>query len=408
LQIIHMSDLHIGAKPHNEPTIYNDIIEAFSNSVEIIKQEKPDLVVIAGDIFHTPKPDNDSLRFVMAKFKEIASFDIPIILAHGEHDTPGRRESTILQVISSALDKVYAPYYESKPSSSGEPVYGNIVKDTWMKVRGLNIFVYPFKKMSQEKRKSFSKQLLPYYNKFIKREGGKSIFVGHFSIDPIFVYDAIATEDDLPDANYIALGHVHKRHIIRGPKYFVYPGSLYPLDIREAEYKNKRGPILVDLSSDEPSIEEIGIPIRSNVIGDLEINDERQIDKKIKGFVEVKKVQAGHKKPIIYLRIRMGKNVYSRVVLQSIERVGKETDVVIIPILERVGIKEEGTYRISSSDRNSLDPVFVMVNSLKIKEEVAKLLIELRDASLNENDEKVDEILSTLSTIAYSDLKVWI
>jgi DNA repair exonuclease SbcCD nuclease subunit len=406
-----MSDLHIGAKPYNENTIYNDIKEAFSESIEIIKRERPDLLVIAGDLFDSPRPDNDSLRLVIQKFREVTGLGIPIVMAHGEHDTPGRRESTILQVISSAVDKVYAPLYELKSEGglTKEKIYEDIVKETKISINNLNVFVYPFKKINLDSRRELANDLLPYYNKAIKEQEGKSVFVAHFSIDPLFIQDALVSEEKLPEANYIAMGHIHKRYISRGSKYYAYPGSLYPIESNEARSQDKRGPILVDLSSDIPDIQEIcDIQIRKNMVKDLEIMDEKEINKKIKMLIENEKRIIGktNKDPLIYLRIGISKNVYSRIVLQNIERTENEEKVIIIPILERINKDlEEKSYSVKSINKNYLDPLNIITNEFKINENTAKLLLELRDAALDKNEDRVNELLSKLSEKSIEELK---
>ncbi|MFP3230218.1 MAG: exonuclease SbcCD subunit D [Caldisphaera sp.] len=410
MQIVHMSDLHIGARPYNENIIYEDIKEAFNQSVEMIKKERPDLFIISGDLFDSPKPDNDSLKFVIQKFKELTNLGIPIILAHGEHDTPGRRETTILQVISSAVDKVYAPLYEirSDKSTSKEKTYEEIVENTKVSINKLNVFVYPFKKLNLDLRRQLAKELLPYYNEAIKRLGGKTVFVAHFSVEPIFVHDALVSVNELPEASYIAMGHIHRRWINKEGKYYAYPGSLYPIESNEARFSTKRGPLLIDLSTDVPSIQEIDIQVRKNVVKELEITNEKEIYNKIKSIVDIEKktLEKNNKNPLIYLKIGIPKNIVSKIVLQNVEKVKNEENLVIIPLLERIN-KDlgEGPYSVKSLSKSLLDPVNIMVNEFKIKESTAKLLIELRDAAFEKNEERINELLTKLSESSIEELK---
>ncbi|WP_292319591.1 exonuclease SbcCD subunit D [Caldisphaera sp.] len=410
MQIVHMSDLHIGARPYNENTIYDDIKEAFDQSVEMIKKEKPDAFIISGDLFDSPKPDNDSLKFVIQRFKELTNLGIPIILAHGEHDTPGRRESTILQVISSAVDKVYAPVYESRSSDKTMPkekTYEEIVKNTTISVNKLNIFVYPFRKANLDFRRQLAKELLPYYNEAIKKVSGKSVFVAHFSIEPIFPQDALVSVNELPEASYIAMGHIHRRWISKEKKYYAYPGSLYPIESNEARLSNKRGPLLIDLSTDVPDIQEIDIKVRKNVVKELEIMNEKEIYNKIKSIVDIEKrsLEKNDKNPLIYLKINIPKNVYSKIVLQNVEKVKNEENLVIIPLLERINKDIEESHSVKSLSKSVLDPVNIMVNEFKIKESTARLLIELRDAAFEKNEDRVNELLSRLSESSFEELK---
>ncbi len=64
---------------------------------------------------------------------------------------------------------------------------------------------------------------------------------------------------DLPDADYIALGHLHRPQYIKGNGCpVVYSGSPLPLSFKEAEYDKKI--FLIDVK-DECKIEEVTVPV---------------------------------------------------------------------------------------------------------------------------------------------------
>ncbi len=400
-----MSDLHVGARPHNEKIIYNDIIDAFNESMDLVIREKPDSLIIAGDLFDSPKPDNDSLKIVINRFKEVTNSGIPIILAHGEHDTPGRKESTILQVLSSAIPNVYAPLYESKSNEDENTMFLNVVKESKISLNKLDIYVYPYKKVNLDMRKTLADKLLKIYDKEIKSSNNKTIFVAHFSIDPYLIFDAVADVQKLPNANYIALGHIHERIINKKDKFFVYPGSLYPLSI--SEMKNKeRGPILVDLSGDEPDIQELKINIRDNLFARISIEEEKDILNKLRAGIEVKMkgILNKNKEPIIYLDIEKTKDVYSRSIIQAITKIENEFNVHIIPELRNIE-KKESSYNVKALNRGSLDPFNILINELKLSDNTAKLLLDLRDMALEGDESKVIEIFDKLSKESLDELK---
>jgi hypothetical protein len=92
--------------------------------------------------------------------------------------------------------------------------------------------------------------------------------------------------------------------------------------------------------------------------------------------------------------------------LQNVEKVKNEENLVIIPLLERIN-KDlgEGPYSVKSLSKSLLDPVNIMVNEFKIKESTAKLLIELRDAAFEKNEERINELLTKLSESSIEELK---
>ncbi|MEB3773495.1 MAG: DNA repair exonuclease, partial [Desulfurococcales archaeon] len=89
-RIIHLADLHLGARPYGFREREEDILESFDNVVDMILEERPDIVVIAGDLFDKPRPDNQVLRRAIRGLRRVTSQGIPVVAAHGEHDTPGR------------------------------------------------------------------------------------------------------------------------------------------------------------------------------------------------------------------------------------------------------------------------------------------------------------------------------
>ena len=102
MKIVHISDLHIGYKAYNklEKNGLNvreiDILSAFQEALEKIAIINPELVIIAGDVFHKPRPSNFSLFFAikfLQKFRE--SCNSPIIIIGGNHELTKSTENII-------------------------------------------------------------------------------------------------------------------------------------------------------------------------------------------------------------------------------------------------------------------------------------------------------------------------
>jgi len=104
-----MADVHLGARKYGERAFYEDIFQAFEESVEEIVKDRVRALVIAGDLFDSPHPDNATLAFALRKLRELTSRGVKVIAARGEHDTPGRREPSPLDVLAEALEGFHAP-----------------------------------------------------------------------------------------------------------------------------------------------------------------------------------------------------------------------------------------------------------------------------------------------------------
>jgi exonuclease SbcD len=94
--IAHLADLHLGYRAYHRVTARGvnvreaDVAEAFRAAVEALVRLKPDLVLVAGDVFHTVRPSNSAIA---GAFREFASLTarlpgVPVVLIAGNHDSP--------------------------------------------------------------------------------------------------------------------------------------------------------------------------------------------------------------------------------------------------------------------------------------------------------------------------------
>lgn len=87
MKIIHTGDVHLGAEPDAEfpwaAERKEHIRRTFQKIIEICKNEKTDLLLIAGDLFHRP-PTLRELREVNYLFQTIP--DTTVVLVAGNHD----------------------------------------------------------------------------------------------------------------------------------------------------------------------------------------------------------------------------------------------------------------------------------------------------------------------------------
>ena len=405
MMIAHLADVHLGARKYGERAIYEDVREAFERSVDEIARERPEVIIIAGDLFDSPHPDNEVLRFAVSKFKELGGRGFKVVAAHGEHDTPGTaREPSILSVLASAIDGFAAP--RPRP---GVKDLRELVEDTTVSVGPLKIFVYPFVKTSIDERRRLASGLLRLYGAEVseaRRGGAKAVFVAHFSLQEVFPFDYVASISDLPRADYVALGHVHTRCIAcmgRGPNgvTYAYPGSLYPLDIVEVEAQKQRnyvrGPLLVDLSSDEPVVHEVKVDVRAHEIAEASLTDPTDIEGPLRRAVAPYRGRGG-KPPIVHLRLSVSSRIPMRLVESKANKVGSELGLIIIPHVTRV--LDEGARGAGARARPSaeaLSPEEVLRQEVGLDDFTAKLVMELIRAAEEGSDEEIDKVLSKMS-----------
>ena len=75
--------------------------DAFRRAVDDLLEQRPDLILIAGDVFHSVRPTNPAILFLFQQLHRLRTGlpDTPIVMAAGHHDTPRSVETgTILRL----------------------------------------------------------------------------------------------------------------------------------------------------------------------------------------------------------------------------------------------------------------------------------------------------------------------
>ncbi len=107
MKLAHLADLHLGFRQFDRQTPRGtnqrevDIAEAFRRAVDDMLEQKPELIVIAGDIFHSVRPTNAAILFFFRELHRLRSGlpATPVVAIAGEHDTPRSTETgTILRL----------------------------------------------------------------------------------------------------------------------------------------------------------------------------------------------------------------------------------------------------------------------------------------------------------------------
>jgi DNA repair protein SbcD/Mre11 len=101
VRLVHLSDLHLGYRQYQRltPAGINqreaDVARAFRNAIDKTIEIAPDVVVVAGDIFHNVRPTNPAILTAFSQFARLRS-SLPgteVVLVAGNHDTPRTAET---------------------------------------------------------------------------------------------------------------------------------------------------------------------------------------------------------------------------------------------------------------------------------------------------------------------------
>ena len=89
MKLLHLSDLHLG-KRVNEFSMLEDQDHILREIVSIVRAEKPDAVLIAGDVYDKTVPPAEAVTLFDRFLTALAKERIPVFLISGNHDSAER------------------------------------------------------------------------------------------------------------------------------------------------------------------------------------------------------------------------------------------------------------------------------------------------------------------------------
>ena len=87
MKFVHISDLHIG-KRLSEISLAEDQRHILNQIVGIVRDEKPDGVLIAGDVYDTTTPSAESVQMLDDFLTDLSDTGTQIFMISGNHDSP--------------------------------------------------------------------------------------------------------------------------------------------------------------------------------------------------------------------------------------------------------------------------------------------------------------------------------
>lgn len=91
MKFLHVSDLHIGKCVCGVSMLDGgDQAYWIDRFLELCDSEKPDAVLIAGDLYDRALPSGDAVETVNRLLTELSSRDLCVFLIAGNHDSPER------------------------------------------------------------------------------------------------------------------------------------------------------------------------------------------------------------------------------------------------------------------------------------------------------------------------------
>ena len=263
MKFFHLSDLHIGLKLMNHD-MREDQEYILSKIVETVAVEKPDAVVIAGDIYDKAVPSAEAVEVFdcfLEKLTEAAP-EAVIMMISGNHDSAPR-----IDCFRKVLSRQNVYMVGQPPRMETEYIEKVVLKDEYGKV---NFYLLPFVKPSMVKQVvgvdengnnlSYNETLHRLIGREKINSDERNVLVSHQFYLPsgknaedvermdsemrtVGNIDEVSA-DVLGNFDYAALGHIHKPMKV-GSELYRYCGT--PLACSVSEAQQQKGIIMVEM-----------------------------------------------------------------------------------------------------------------------------------------------------------------
>lgn len=248
MKLLHLSDLHLGKRLY-ETSLIEDQDVILRQILDVIDAEKPDAVLIAGDVYDKSVPSAEAVSLFDFFLVELAKRRLQVFVISGNHDSPER-----IAFGGAIMD------------ASGihlSPVYSGVIKPVTLSDEHgeVDFYMLPFIKPSHVHR-FYEKENIETYTDAVKvavdkmevNKEKRNVLITHQ-----FVTGARRAESEesvggtdnvdayvFNDFDYVALGHLHGAQFCSNEK-IRYSGT--PLKYSFSEYNDVKSVSVVTLGA---------------------------------------------------------------------------------------------------------------------------------------------------------------
>ncbi|QHJ69407.1 exonuclease SbcCD subunit D [Planococcus halotolerans] len=259
MKIFHTADWHLG-KLIQGIYMTEEQRYALQQFIDAIKTEKPDAVIIAGDLYDRAVPPTDAVNLLDELLAKIVlELETPVLAVAGNHDSPGRLN------FGSRLMKDKGIHIAGHVQKDPQPV---VLEDEHGEV---HFHLVPYTDPSMV-RYIFDDPAIRTHDDALQaitaniksnwKRSARHVFVGHAFVTSHGEQEDNTSDSERPlaiggaehvsaahleDFHYSALGHLHKAHFVRNET-IRYSGS--PLKYSISEEHHQKGYLVVELDAD--------------------------------------------------------------------------------------------------------------------------------------------------------------
>ena len=334
MKIVHCSDLHLGKRfSGNKDYVkkrYMDFFNAFAAFIDKVEKIKPDVCLIAGDIFDKKEINPDILSKTEYLFKRLRdNIKKDIIAIEGNHDNSRILEESWLEYLQE--QNILKVFYYNK----------DFEEKNYLKIDDINFYPVGYPGfMIDEALTKLSEKLNPQEKNIVVVHTGIS---GSTDTLPGLVSTSIL--DLFKDkAIYIAGGHIHSFTTYPKEKpYFFVSGSLEFSNVQN-EKSDKKGFILFD--TDTLNYEFIELEHRKRIKKDFSYTNFSNLENEFENFVKELNLTG---EEILVISVSLNNNDYINT--ESLENIAEKNGAlkthILIKNILNIGASEENNSDLS-------------------------------------------------------------
>lgn len=266
MKMMHLSDLHLG-KRLNDISLLPDQQYILDQITDLAVQQKPDCILIAGDIYDRSVPSEEAVSMLDGFLRGLSDAGFPILLISGNHDSAERVG--------------FGSGFMRRSGIYVSPAYGNgavqpvVLSDAFGEV---NFYLLPFVR-PYAVRAAFPDETIESYTDAVRTA------IAHMNIDPakrnvLVAHQFVAgselggSEDVMVGTlenvsasvfscfDYTALGHIHRAQDLCGGR-IRYSGTPLKYSFKEIRHEKTVTFITLGKKEDPPLIETAALhPLR--------------------------------------------------------------------------------------------------------------------------------------------------
>ena len=391
VQIVHTADFHLDPRMTNflnkDEERREDFLKNFDEIINFTLEEKPDLLLISGDIFDSINPRNPIRYHVISQFKKLFKQKIKIFAITGNHDSPKSIHNAMSPVsILDSIDYLDLIQAEGEYIGKRELSIGDIK---------LNILGNSYNIFCTSEQDPLEQRIFP------KLDGDINLLLVHESIGLFkhsYLGDSIIKEVNIPEEiDYVAAGHIHE-HMERSRDnintgnvtHLIYPGSIEYLSFNE-NFDNPKGFLFLEFDKHELiskefiklqtrpikkitlSISKTDVDIYQKIVDNIQSLKDKNLILKIilEGKIKVDQITSIKSNKII----DFGDEFFFKLFLDSFSKLAFEASELTLPDKEHITPKE----------------IFIHYVDQLMKKEVNKETIRLLDLAKIQSINKLEK-----------------